>query len=112
MTPGAAALRQQPCMNPATEPNKTVRHRPARERRLPHPGMPVKREDRRLSSTVSVLLHLLVIFLLTMPAAIHTGDVKEIAQGAGGPGPAGGGGGGHNGSGGVREHVQFVQVAP
>src|SRR6185436_12567939 len=31
---------------------------------------------------------------------------------AGGPGPAGGGGGGNRGTGGVRERVKFIQVAP
>src|SRR3954464_11837597 len=83
-----------------------------RARRLPATGLPVRGEGRRASSVVSVLIHLLIIFLIAMPIATHAGDVKEIPQGAGGPGPRGGGGGGHNGSGGQRQHVQFVSLAP
>src|SRR5579875_1737024 len=84
----------------------------ASHRRLPATGLPLAREDRRASVVVATLLHILVILWLIAPAALHTGDVKEIAQGAGGAGPAGGGGGGHSGTGGVREHVQYVQVTP
>ncbi|HEX4681126.1 MAG TPA: hypothetical protein VH277_00385, partial [Gemmatimonadaceae bacterium] len=83
-----------------------------RARRLPATGMPVNGEGRRTSSLVSLLIHILIILLIAMPIATHTGDVKEMLQGAGGPGPAGGGGGGHNGSGGQREHVQYVAVRP
>jgi outer membrane biosynthesis protein TonB len=88
-------------------------HRAARrQRRLPATGMPVKGEGRRGSSVVSLLIHVLIIVLIAMPVATHTGDVKEILQGAGGPGPIGGGGGGHNGNGGIIEKVHYVAVAP
>ena len=60
---------------------------------------------------LSVSLHVLVIVLLLMPAAIHTGDVIERMQGAGGPGPAGGGGGGHRGTGGETVHYIKVEAA-
>ena len=59
-----------------------------------------------------MLLHLLIVFLIAMPVASHTGLVIERPQGAGGPGPAGGGGGGRRGTGGIKERVHFVQVAP
>jgi protein TonB len=74
--------------------------------------MPARAEDRRTSTVISVLLHLLIIVLITADFSSHTGLVIEREQGAGGPGPAGGGGGGHRGTGGVREHIQYVQVAP
>ena len=74
--------------------------------------MPVSRDNRRGSGLVSRLVHLLIVFLIAMPVALHTCDVIERAQGAGGPGPAGGGGGGRQGTGGVREHVQYVKVTP
>jgi hypothetical protein len=62
---------------------------------------------------VSLLLHALLIFLIAVPfTRLHTGVVIETPQGAGGPGPAGGGGGGRNGTGGVKEHIHYVQVAP
>jgi protein TonB len=84
-----------------------VRHRP-----LPAVGLPVKREDRRGWGLLSALLHALLIALLITPLASHEGIVIERPQGAGGPGPAGGGGGGRRGTGGVQEHVRYVQVAP
>jgi len=59
-----------------------------------------------------MVLHLLLVMLLITPLASHEGLVIEHPQGAGGPGPAGGGGGGKRGTGGVQEHVQYVQVAP
>lgn len=60
-----------------------------------------------------MLLHVLVIALLVSPAAIHTGNVIERPQGAGGAGPAGGGGGGRLGTGGIqRVHYVRVQSAP
>lgn len=57
-------------------------------------------------------MHVLLVVLLTMPIALHTGDVTEVPQGAGGRGPAGGGGGGRRGTGGVLERVKYVQVSP
>ena len=74
--------------------------------------MPTSRDDRRGSGLLSALIHLLIVALIAWPAALHTGEVIERAQGAGGPGPAGGGGGGHRGTGGVREHVLYVKVVP
>src|SRR5579885_2684726 len=81
-----------------------------RRRRLPATGMPVSEEDRRGWGALSALIHALIIALLVMPFATHTGFVQEIAQGAGGPGPAGGGGGGKRGTGGVQEHVRYIQI--
>jgi periplasmic protein TonB len=78
-------------------------------RRLPAATLPEYRESRRGWGLLSALLHVLLIALLIMPMATHTGDVVERPQGAGGPGPAGGGGGGRRGTGGV-EHVQYVKV--
>jgi periplasmic protein TonB len=82
----------------------------SRRRSLPATGLPASREDRRGSGAVSALLHLLIVILIAWPAALHTGEVIERAQGAGGPGPAGGGGGGHRGTGGIRERVTYVKV--
>jgi hypothetical protein len=74
--------------------------------------LPVQREDRRGWGLFSALLHALIIALLMAPVALHTGDVIERPQGAGGPGPAGGGGGGKRGTGGILERVKFVAVVP
>ena len=75
-------------------------------------GIPKGREDWRLGTLVSVLLHVAVIMLLLLPLAV-SGDLHEMAQGAGGPGPAGGGGGGLRGTGALRAEVlRFVRVAP
>jgi protein TonB len=98
-------------MHSSSEPNRTpVTGR--RPRRLPATGLPVERDNRRVSSVISFLLHVLIIALLITPVAGHTGDVIEKEQGAGGLGPAGGGGGGRRGTGGVKERVQYIQVAP
>lgn len=70
------------------------------------------REDRRGWGILSVLLHVLFIVLLTSDAALHTGPVTEIPQGAGGVGPVGGGGGGRHGTGGIQERVNYVKIAP
>ena len=87
----------------------------AARRRRPYrvpTGLPRPREDWRVGSVVSALLHIGVIVLLIMPVAM-TGDVQEFAQGAGGAGPAGGGGGGTRGTGALRaEMLRFVRVAP
>jgi periplasmic protein TonB len=98
-------------MNPPVEPNRFPA-RPARARRIPATGLPVAREDRRGWGILSLLLHVLLIILLTTDAALHTGAVTEIPQGAGGVGPVGGGGGGKRGTGGVQEHVDYVKIAP
>ena len=75
-------------------------------------GMPKGREDWRIGSMVSVLVHLAIILLLLAPFAMMA-DVNEMEQGAGGPGPAGGGGGGNRGTGTLRaEMLRFVRVAP
>src|SRR5215510_4414226 len=111
MTPGGAA-RKLLSMNRTSEPNSTPTPAGRRIRRLPAPTMPDKAEERRTSTIISILLHLLIIALITTDFSSHTGLVIEREQGAGGPGPAGGGGGGHRGTGGVREHIQYVQVAP
>lgn len=74
--------------------------------------MPKGREDWRVGTGVSILLHILVILLLLLPLAV-SGELREIAQGAGGPGPSGGGGGGTRGSGALRtELLRFVRIAP
>jgi periplasmic protein TonB len=108
----AAVARQQSPMDRLLNPNRSLPGDPARHRPLPAVGLPVKREDRRGWGLLSVLLHALLIALLITPLATHEGVVIERPQGAGGPGPAGGGGGGHRGTGGVRERVHYVQVAP
>ena len=95
-----------------TEPNRTVRRVWHRPRRLPATGMPVKGEGRRAGSVFSLIVHILIVLLIAIPVATHTGDVIEKELGAGGKGPAGGGGGGHRGTGGIQERVQYVAVAP
>ena len=79
----------------------------AKSRRLPATQLPVKRDDRRGWSALSIALHGLIVFLLVGDFALHTADVKEMPQGAGGPGPAGGGGGGHRGTG---DHARVTYV--
>jgi hypothetical protein len=79
----------------------------SKSRRLPATRLPVTREDRRGWSLLSAALHGLIIFLLVGDFALHTADVKEIPQGAGGPGPAGGGGGGHRGTG---DHARVTYI--
>ena len=96
-------------MEPKIEQPGNSTPRVARKRRLPATTLPEYRESRRGWGLLSTLLHALVIALLIAPAAIHTGDVIERMQGAGGPGPAGGGGGGRRGTGGV-ERVHYVRV--
>lgn len=95
-----------------TEPDRR-RLEPAVARRPwrpPATRMPAAREDRRIWSVLSIAFHILIVFLIVGDVALHTADVKEIPQGAGGPGPAGGGGGGHRGTG-DHEHVTFLRVA-
>jgi hypothetical protein len=84
-----------------------------RRRALPATGLPRAREDRRAGALLSILLHVLVVFLLVTPFALHH-EIVERAQGAGGSGPAGGGGGGHGGTGGAEqtERLQFLTMAP
>jgi periplasmic protein TonB len=74
--------------------------------------MPVARGSRRISTIVSILIHVAIVLLLVTDFASHEGFVLEKPQGAGGEGPAGGGGGGHRGTGGSEEHVRYVQVTP
>jgi len=73
-------------------------------------GMPKGREDWRIGSATSLLIHIVVLFLILTPIALGT-DLIELPQGAGGPGPAGGGGGGNRGTGAPKEAVQYVKVA-
>jgi periplasmic protein TonB len=112
MSPSAIAAARPPRMNPPAEPNRSSAPAAARRRRIPATGLPVSREDRRISGLVSTLFHLLLIALLITPLATHEGIVIEKPQGAGGPGPSGGGGGGKLGTGGVKERVAYVQVTP
>jgi len=99
-------------MDLLSDSNRTLVTRPARQRSLPAVGLPVRREDRRGWGLLSTLLHVLLIALLITPLATHEGIVIERPQGAGGPGPAGGGGGGKRGTGGIQEHIRYVQVVP
>jgi periplasmic protein TonB len=91
--------------------------RPHRERPQYRPpiGVPKGRENRRVGAVVSLLLHLLLLYLIVTPFVVHH-PIFEIAQGAGGPGPAGGGGGGRGGSGGQTrretERLEFISVKP
>jgi periplasmic protein TonB len=74
--------------------------------------MPKGRDDWRLGSVISALVHLGIIVLLVTPFAMMD-EVIERPQGAGGPGAAGGGGGGTRGTGSLRaELLRFVRVAP
>jgi periplasmic protein TonB len=83
---------------------------PAERRPRPAVVLPRDRERRRGGAVVSILIHALIIFLLIGPLALTERDeLIKIEQGAGGPGPTGGGGGGHRGTGGVQEHVAFIQ---
>jgi len=61
---------------------------------------------------LSILLHVGIILLLVVPPALHTGDVREIEQGAGGAGPVGGGGGQTGGGAQHLEHIHYVAVTP
>jgi periplasmic protein TonB len=73
-------------------------------------GMPIPRERRLGSFLLAVFLHALVVFLLITP--FTSMELLKESMGAGGAGPAGGGGGGNRGTGGARERIEFVQVAP
>lgn len=74
-------------------------------------GFPKARENWRLGTVVSLLIHVGVLVLIITPFAASD-DLRRMALGAGGPGPAGGGGGGNRGSGGTPERIEFVRVAP
>lgn len=74
-------------------------------------GLPKSRENWRVGSVVSALLHLGVLLLLIFPF-VSPRQITEFGQGAGGPGPAGGGGGGNRGTGAPPEALTFVRVAP
>src|SRR5436190_165624 len=113
MSASAVATLRSTRMNPEAQLD-SISVSPKLPRRLPATGMPVKRDSRRKWSMLSVLMHLLLIWLVTsdFDFSSHDAPVSERPQGAGGPGPAGGGGGGKRGTGGVREHVTYVQVAP
>lgn len=80
-----------------------------RPARIPAATLPAKREDRRASATLSLMLHglILALFIVT-PFAVHEELLVEQPQGAGGPGPAGGGGGGHMSD---VDHVQYVHAS-
>jgi protein TonB len=97
-------------MQPSNDQAGTSAARVAK-RRMPATTLPKHRESRRGWGVFSALVHALLIVLLLAPAAIHTGDVVERPQGAGGPGAAGGGGGGRRGTGGVQQ-VRYVRVEP
>ena len=87
-------------------PSESHWHRPVSR---PATAIPAKRERKRLGTVVSVMLHALLIWFLLSPEALNVDpNLKEFAQGAGGPGPAGGGGGGNAGTG----SIHFVKLAP
>src|SRR5215208_1239773 len=113
MSSGAVATLRSNRMNPEAQLNG-FSVSPRLPRRIPATGMPVKRDSRRKWSALSVLMHLLLIWLVTsdFDFSSHDAPITERPQGAGGAGPAGGGGGGKRGTGGVKEHVRYVQVAP
>ena len=112
MSSGALAKRRDQRMSSPADSNQ-AEPRLVRRRPLPATGLPVRRENRRGWTLVSLLLHALIILLIVMPfTRLHTGMVVERPQGAGGAGPAGGGGGGRNGTGGVKERVRYVEIAP
>ena len=95
-----------------TEPSQSIVSSASRRRPLPALGLPAGKDSRRASGLASIFLHVLLVVLLLAPAATHTGDVVERAQGAGGLTAPGGGGGGRRGTGGAQERVRYVQVAP
>ena len=65
-------------MNTSSEPDRRpVRAAGRRQRSLPATGLPAKREDRRGSGLVSLLLHALLIALLITPLASHDGLVAR-----------------------------------
>jgi protein TonB len=75
-------------------------------------GMPKGRDDWRVGTAVSVLVHLGIMVLLVAPFAAGA-DLILREQGAGGPGPSGGGGGGKRGTGGIQAEVlRYVRVTP
>jgi protein TonB len=75
-------------------------------------GLPLRDDGRRAGAIVSVLVHALIIGLLLIPLMMPGPVLARIEQGAGGAGPAGGGGGGREGTGGSRETLRFVRLAP
>jgi periplasmic protein TonB len=75
-------------------------------------GIPTRDEGRRMGVLVSVLVHALIIGLLIAPFVMPGSVIERMRQGAGGVGPAGGGGGGSRGTGGDRESLRFVRLAP
>lgn len=75
-------------------------------------GIPTRDEGRRAGAIVSVLVHVIVIALLIIPFMMPSSVIERMQQGAGGDGPAGGGGGGSRGTGGTRETLRFVRLAP
>jgi protein TonB len=84
-----------------------------RVRRLPAATLPRAPRRGRGWTALSIVFHLALLLLLLVPPALHTGDVQEIEQGAGGAGPAGGGGGGLPAGGAHHtERVRFVALAP
>lgn len=74
-------------------------------------GLPETRDNWRVGTAVSLLIHLGVVVLILAPFAASA-DIRRLALGAGGPGPAGGGGGGNRGTGGSPERIEFVRVSP
>src|SRR5687768_7150868 len=100
-----------PILPSAHVPPQSQRAKVRRPYRVPV-GLPKSREDWRMGSVFSALVHLAIVILLLSPFAM-LGNISEIGQGAGGAGPAGGGGGGNRGTGRLRaEMLRFVTVAP
>jgi hypothetical protein len=81
-----------------------------RARQLPALGMPMSRRRRRAATALSVVLHVLFVWLLLRPEALTNlnPDLQLMDHGNAGNGIAGGGGGGTRGTGGVK----FISVAP
>ncbi len=90
---------------PAPEPGARARYRPPI-------GLPLSRNRRIVGFLLSVLVHVLIIFLMIVP--FTSPELLHEIMGAGGLGPAGGGGGGNKGTGGrpKTERLQFVRIAP
>src|SRR4051794_25143616 len=109
MSTGAFPATHSYRMKPSAEPKTAAAPVGKRRRGLPATQMRLEQRRDRGAGLVSTLLHILLIMLLIAPQATHIGDVVEREMGAGGAGPAGGGGGGHRGTGGIREHVTYVQ---
>ena len=74
-------------------------------------GLPRARQKWSGGALLSLFVHVGIIALLMVDFS-RAAELRDLAQGAGGPGPAGGGGGGNRGSGAQHELLEYVVVSP